>query len=208
MRKRNASRTQVPRRGIGAFAAALGGLLLLSSLYLWLIGAGRHRLPGEAPVGGAFTLTREDGSVVTDRDFRGSYLLIYFGYTSCKDVCPATLGNIAAALDRLGGAASDVRAVFITVDPERDTAPVVRRYLSAFSPLLVGLTGTAADVRHVAGAYRVTVSVRAAGGGADRYEVDHSAVIFLMGPDGAFRTAISADASPAAIAATVMRTMR
>ena len=100
---------------------------------------------GAAPqIGGPFALVDGDGKTVTDQDFRGKYMLIYFGYTHCPDACPTALNDIALALDKLGEGRKRVQPIFITVDPERDTGPVVADYVKAFSPDIIGLTGTAA----------------------------------------------------------------
>jgi protein SCO1/2 len=135
-----------------------------------------------ADIGGPFALTDQDGARRTDRDFRGHYVLLYFGYSDCPDVCPATLGVMADALAKLGPRASRFRPVFVTVDPERDTPPVLKKYLAAFGPNFVGLTGTLADIAKVAHEYRVYFAKHPLEGGS--YAVDHSSVIYLLGPDG------------------------
>jgi len=110
-----------------AFAANASFLLLLSAAYLWLLGGGRPP-PSVQPIDGPFALGQDDGRVVTDRDFRGRYMLIYFGYAHCADVCPITLSAVADALDILGNRASDLRPISITVDPKRDTPAIARAY--------------------------------------------------------------------------------
>ncbi len=187
--------------GTGVVAA----LLLLASAYLWLIGAGPGRPSQTAAIGGLFALVQGDGKPVTDRSFRGKYLLIYFGYTSCRDVCPITLNTMAAALDVLGEKASQVQPLFITVDPQRDTPPVVRKYASSFTPLLIGLTGTSNEVRKVGDEYRVSTITHHAGTDPASYVVDHSSVIYLVGPDGRYIAPIRADETSAALAITIAR---
>src|ERR1700732_1190496 len=108
---------------------------------------------GRGPVGGPFTLTDQTGKQRSDTEFRGKLMLVYFGYTFCPDVCPTDLMAITQALDALGPAAKDVQPVFITVDPERDTK-VMRDYIRAFHPSLIGLTGTPEEIRKVANSFK------------------------------------------------------
>jgi protein SCO1/2 len=148
-----------------------------------------------AEIGGPFTLQNGDGQTVTDRDLRGHYLLIYFGYTSCPDVCPTTLTQIANALDALGAKGRDVQPVFITVDPARDTPKVVHDYATAFSPRILGLTGTSGQIAKVAREYKVYYVAHTPADGKD-YSVDHSSVVYLMGPDGRFIAPLRTDSAP------------
>jgi len=145
-------------------------------------------LSGAALFGGPFTLVDQDGKTRTDADFRGRYLLVYFGYTFCPDLCPTELQTISAALDRLGDKAAKVQPLFITIDPERDTAPVLKEYVGHFRPGLVGLTGSAREIAAAAKAYRVYYAKVPAADGGDDYLMDHSGFVFLMGPDGRYLT--------------------
>ncbi|PWC36186.1 SCO family protein [Azospirillum sp. TSO35-2] len=139
------------------------------------------------PIGGPFTLTDNHGKTVTDADYRGKYLLIYFGYTYCPDVCPTELGVMTQALDLLGPQADKVQPLFITVDPDRDTVAHMNDYVGLFHPRLVGLTGTADQVREAARAYRVYYAkAPQKDAKPDEYLMDHSSFIYLMGPDGRF----------------------
>jgi protein SCO1/2 len=167
-----------------AFLSVAFGLLLLTAAYVWLLDPG-HAPAGAQPIGGPFALEQDDGRVVTQRDFRGQYLLIYFGYVHCADVCPMTMSAIADALDILGTQAADLRPVFITVDPQRDTPAIARAYALKFSPRILGLGGTEDQVNAVEKSYRVssTMMEPAAGNPAD-YAMNHTAALFLMGPDG------------------------
>lgn len=140
---------------------------------------------GTALVGGPFELTNQDGKRVTDADFRGRYMLVFFGYTYCPDVCPTTLQLMTQALEKLGPRAANIQPVFITIDPERDTPEVMKSYVSNFGAGLVGLTGSSEDIAKVARAYRVYFQ-KAQGGDAKTYLMDHSSIIYLMGPDGRF----------------------
>lgn len=158
-------------------------------------------------VGGPFDLVDGDGRAVADRDFRGKYMLIYFGYASCPDVCPTTLGAIADAMDRLGTQADKVQPIFITVDPKRDTPAVIKRYVALFSSRLVGLTGSEDAVARAAKAYKVYSAKHDAEPGSTDYAVDHSSILYVMGPDGRFLAPISASASAGEIATELERLM-
>jgi protein SCO1/2 len=186
------------RVSFAKLAGLVAGLLLLASGYLWVIDAG---MPSRtASIGGPFKLVQGDGRQVTDQSFRGKYLLIYFGYTSCRDVCPITLASMATALDDLGETASKVQPLFITVDPDRDTPSVVQRYASLFTPKLVGLTGLPNEIRKVADEYRVSSVIHHGGTDPAHYVVDHSSVIYLVGPDGRYIAPIRADEPGAGMA--------
>jgi len=138
---------------------------------------------GKPKIGGAFTLVDQDGKTVTDADFRGQYLLVYFGYTFCPDVCPTSLSVIADAMDLIGDKADRVTPIFITVDPKRDTPEQMKMYVEYFHPKLVGLTGSEDQVAAAAKAYKVYY---AKVGDGDEYLMDHSSITYLMGPDGDF----------------------
>jgi protein SCO1 len=134
--------------------------LLCAVLITILVGvAAAHRFTGEevatSPLGinGHFTLVTPDGSTVTDQSFRGKWLVIYFGYTFCPDLCPTALSDISVALQQLGPMADKVQPLFITVDPERDTPQVVADYVKSFDPRLIGLRGTPEQTAAVAAAY-------------------------------------------------------
>lgn len=194
-------------RRFGLILAAACVALVLAAAAV-LLPSGRH--PGgtgaasDPPAtGGPFTLVDGNGKQVTDRDLRGKYLLVYFGYTFCPDVCPTTLNEISAAVDRLGPKAERVQPVFITVDPRRDTPDTVKRYTEQFSPRILGLTGTPEQVAAVSREYRVYAAVHRTGDGPDDYTGDHSSVLYLMGPDGRFITRVPADKTGAEIAAAL-----
>ena len=141
---------------------------------------------GHAAIGGPFTLTDHHGRTVTEKSFAGRFMLIYFGYTYCPDVCPTALGVTSVALDGLAPAErAKLVPVFITVDPERDTAAVMKDYVTAFAPDMVGLMGTPEQTTAAKKAFKVYAE-KAKGGDGENYTVDHSSILYLMGPDGRF----------------------
>lgn len=148
-----------------------------------------------------FTMTRAtDGKTVTAADFRGEIPLLYFGYTSCPDVCPLTLANVAKVLKRLGPDAKPVRLLFVTVDPNRDTLPVLKQYTAAFGPQFVGLRGTADQLMALARRFRIAYSVTVKG---SDYEVSHSSALYAFDRTGAARLLIpSLATNPPDIAGT------
>lgn len=176
----------MPRRPILLFAAtllliaaAIGGYALMNRA---APGGGGT---GVALVGGPFTLLDQDGRRVTEKDFLGKYMLVFFGYTYCPDVCPTELQVMTAALDQMGAEAQRIQPVFVSIDPDRDTPSVLKAYVGNFGDRLVGLTGTPEEVAAMAKAYRVYYA-RAGGGSGKDYLMDHSSIIYLMGPDGRF----------------------
>ena len=190
-----------------ALLPALALVLVLAvgaGVWLYLVRDPAEQVGG---IGGPFSLQDGAGRVVTDRDLHGHYLLVYFGYTFCPDVCPTTLTAIAGALDRLGTRADAVQPVFITVDPERDTPKVLRDYAAAFSPRILALSGSAAEIGKVAGEYRVYYARHAAPGGGADYTVDHSSIIYLMGTDGRFIAPIPAGETAKEMADDIARHM-
>ena len=142
-------------------------------------------------IGGHFALSTPDGRRVTDTTFRGKWLLVYFGYTSCPDVCPTTLSAMALALDKLGPLANKIQPVFITVDPERDTAEIVGEYVKDFDPRFVGLVGSPQEIGTAAEQFHVYYRVRQLGN--NEYVVDHSSFIYLIDPNGAFVRLLTGD---------------
>ena len=166
-------------------AALAGGVLWYQSEQVPQLG--RVVSTGQLEVGGSFRLTDQNGQTRSDTDFRGKYMLIYFGYSFCPDVCPTTLAVMSEALSKMGPDAKRIVPVFITTDPERDTPKVLKDYMDAFGPEFVGLTGSVADIRAVEKKFRVyakkqpleSQNAKPAG-----YGVDHSNVLYRVGPDG------------------------
>jgi protein SCO1/2 len=180
---------QNPAVRIIAFAALLLAVAVVVLAYtpwgqsLWQGKISREM--GAAAIGGPFKLTDQNGKPRSDADFRGQYTLVFFGYTNCPDVCPTTMQTLTDAMTDLGPKADKVTPVFITVDPERDTAKALKDYAANFTPRLVMLTGSPADIAAVAKEYRVYY---AKAGEGPNYAMDHTALIYLMGPDGTYVT--------------------
>ena len=141
---------------------------------------------GKALIGGPFRLTDSGGNEVTEKDFAGRPMLVYFGFTNCPDICPSGLQIISAALDKLGPAGKDLVPIFVTLDPERDTPEVMGAYVKSFHPRIVGLTGTQDEIAAVAKAYRVYYARVADAGSAGNYSIDHSGFMYLMDRSGQF----------------------
>ncbi len=161
--------------------------------------SGTVKSSGDGRIGGKFSMIDHRGRQVTERDFHGKFMLIFFGYTFCPDICPTELQTMSEVLDALGRDAEKVRPVFATIDPERDTAPVLADYLSNFHARFIGLTGTkgqVADTARTFGVYYARVKSRNAPDrnpdGEKEYLMNHSAFIFLMDGDGRFRAAFRA----------------
>lgn len=159
-----------------------------------------EQAPAGPSIGGPFSLIDQNGRTVTDKDFRGRVMLIYFGYTFCPDVCPTTLGNVAQAYDMLSPQEqAQVVPMFITVDPERDTVDQIAQYVDAFSPAFVGLTGSPDQIEPVLKSFRVYA--RKVESQDANYSVDHSSILYVMGKDGKYASHFTGEASPKDIAA-------
>ena len=133
-----------------------------------------------------FELVDQTGRAVHDEDFPGKWQLVFFGFTSCPDVCPTTLGTVTAALKKLGPAAQKLQPLLITVDPERDTPSVLKDYLTPFDPRILGLTGTPEQIQAASRSFRVYASKQPLEG--NNYTMDHSSFIYLMDPKGEYVT--------------------
>jgi protein SCO1/2 len=179
-----------------AIAAVIGGLLWHAADQV--PGLGRNVESGAAAVGGPFRLVDGEGRTRTDKDFHGRFLLVYFGYTRCPDVCPTTLAVMGDALDKLAATRGRIVPIFVTLDPDRDTPQVMKAYVKAFGVDFVGLTGKARDIAKMARAYRVSYAKHPLPGGG--YSVDHTSIIYLMGPNGRFATYYDETIGPDALA--------
>ncbi|PWS36047.1 SCO family protein [Falsiroseomonas bella] len=169
--------------------------------------AGGVQLPQGMVLGGPFRLTDHTGRTVTEADFAGRFLLVYFGFTYCPDVCPTELGIVAAAMDELGEQAARVTPVLITIDPERDTPAALADYVSRFHPAMVGLTGSPEQIAAAARAYRVFYA-KVQRPDMTEYTMDHSSFIYLVGPDGRVRALFRPQTAPEAIAEAVRGQLR
>ena len=165
-----------------------------------------HRPSGEesAPpmLGGPFELVDHTGRRVTDADYRGKAMLVFFGYTYCPDVCPTTLMTVAEALRRLGRDADRIAPLFVSVDPGRDTPARLAEYVAAFDARIVGLTGSPAQIARAAHAYRAYYAKHERAGSGD-YLVDHSAFLYVMDRAGRFVTHLRHTDSPETVAAAL-----
>jgi len=181
---------------VALVAIAIAASGLLGYLIVEMFRGGENgAVIGQAQVGGPFELVDGEGRPVTDEDFRGDYMLVYFGFTYCPDVCPTELQNMSRALEVLGDEAEAVRPVFITVDPERDTPEVMESYVENFHPRMVGLTGSPEQIEKAAKAYRVYYK-KAESESASEYLMDHTSIVYLMGPEGEFLRHFSYGTSP------------
>ncbi|HEY8129010.1 MAG TPA: SCO family protein [Hyphomicrobium sp.] len=151
---------------------------------------GQTQVTGKPSVGGPFSLVDQTGKRVTDKDFVGKYMLVFFGYTNCPDICPAGLQVMSAALDKLGHRADDIVPILITLDPAEDTPEKLATYVKSFHPRLIGLTGSESDIAATAKAYRVFYQKVPDDKDPSRYSIDHSAIFYLMGKDGTLITPI------------------
>jgi protein SCO1 len=167
------------------FAAFLSGLVLFFGAILLITGRAPSPIgSASAAVGGPFHLEDQYGKAVTDQDMKGRPFLVFFGFTHCPDICPTTLFDMSQVLRKLGPDADRTGALFITVDPERDTPAVMKDYLSNFDPHLLGLTGDQASIDAAIKAYRVYAKKVPLKDGD--YTMDHTAVVYLMDKNGEF----------------------
>jgi protein SCO1 len=181
-----------------ATIAATTGLILSVVALVLLIR--EPAATGAAAIGGPFALVDQDGHPVTEAALQGEPTLVFFGYTHCPDVCPTTLNDLSAMLTALGPD-KKAQALFITVDPERDTPAVLKDYLSSFDPRIRALTGTPEAIASVEKSYRVYAKKVPTGGGD--YSMDHTAVVYLMNKDGRFVSGFNTSQPPKAAAAEV-----
>lgn len=160
-------------------AAAIGA-------YAWMSVPQGPGGSGEALVGGPFTMLNQRGETVTEKSFAGKPMLVFFGYTYCPDVCPTELQVMAEALRQLGEKGSDIQPIFVSIDPARDTPETLASYVSAFGSQFTGLTGTPEQVQVISAAYRVYAAKVENKDDPAGYLMDHTSIIYLMGPDGKY----------------------
>lgn len=180
---------------VGAVALAAAAILTFSPV--------RQGQSATSSVGGPFTLTTAEGKPLTDADLRGAPFLVFFGFTHCPDICPTKLFEISETLRAAGTKGEKLRALFISVDPERDTPEVLKSYLGSFDPRIVGLTGDRAAVEATIKAYRA-YSKKVPLKESD-YTMDHTALVYLMDKKGGFVGAFNIERPPAESAAEWLR---
>jgi protein SCO1 len=186
------------------FSAFVAGLLLCFSVVLLVADRGGAPIvAAPSTVGGPFRLTDQNGKTITDGDLKGRPFLVFFGFTHCPDVCPTALFEISEIFDKLGPDAEKVNALFITVDPERDTPQALKDYLSSFNPRLIGVGGDAEALASVAKAYRVYYKKVPLKDGD--YTMDHTAIVYLMDKTGRFVAPFSLKRTPQEAAADLKR---
>ena len=183
---------------------AIASLALVASL---MVAPAHLQAAKSVTIGGPWTLIANDGTTVTNRTYLGKWLLVFFGYTSCPNTCPATLHEVSIALEKLGPEAAQVQPLFITVDPEHDTAGVVNEYVSSFDQRIVGLTGDTKQIAAAAKEYGVYYVVRTAGAANEPRIIDHSSYIYSMDPRGTFVRGFDANTSGEHIANTLRELM-
>lgn len=173
---------------VGLLLGGTAAVLIFPEARDKLLSPSGSTISGKALIGGPFALTDQSGKKVTDKDFRGRYMLVFFGFTNCPDICPAGLQLISAALDKVGPKAANITPVFISVDPERDSPEKLATYVKNFSDRIVGLTGTPEEIAAVAKAYRVFYEKTPNESAPADYGMNHTSIIYLMGPDGEYVT--------------------
>jgi protein SCO1/2 len=187
-------------------SAFLAGLVIFLGVFLFATGQlATVGGPGPSAIGGPFTLIDQDGKPITDQDMKGRPFLVFFGYTHCPDICPTTLFDVSELMRALGKDADRAAALFITVDPERDTPAVIKDYLSSFDPHLRGATGDQKAIDTAEKAYRVYAKKVPADHGD--YSVDHTALVYLMDKQGRFVAPFSLKRRPEEAAADLRRYM-
>lgn len=185
---------------LGAF---ITGLVLFSAVVFIITGRTPAPIAAPSAVGGPFQLVDQTGKAITDKDLKGYPTLVFFGFTNCPDVCPTTLFEVSEIMRSLGKDADRVKALFVTVDPERDTPEKMKDYLSSFDPHLIGVTGDTAAITAMGKAYRVyfkKVPLDAGG-----YTMDHTAIVYLMDKDGRFVAPFNMKRRPEEAAADLRR---
>ena len=201
------TRNRLIRIAVFAFAG-LGLAALIAAIQVQSVPVAEKPLAPVAgsSVGGPFTLIDHTGKTVTEKDFAGQYLLIYFGFTYCPAICPTELQKMNQALKQIGSAADRVQPLFITIDPERDTQTVMKSYVGQFHPRLIGLTGTIGQINEALKAWRVYAR-KVKDPAMSEYTMDHSSYIYFMSPEGQLLGLYGTDSTPAAIAAGIQRAL-
>ncbi len=193
------------RRLILPLVVFLAGALVLAAAAIITFAPGRQGQSGTgtASVGGPFSLTTQEGRTLTDKDLRGAPFLVFFGFTHCPDICPTKLFEISEVLRAAGPKGEKLRALFVTVDPERDTPEIMKSYLGSFDPRIVGLSGDRPAIDAMIKAYRAYARKVPLQG--DDYTMDHTALVYLMAKDGGFIGAFNIEQTPAQAAQEWLR---
>jgi cytochrome oxidase Cu insertion factor (SCO1/SenC/PrrC family) len=181
----------------------IAGLLLATSLALGvtsLLLRPSSTGSGVADIGGPFTMLNHRGETVTEKMLLGHRTLLFFGFTYCPDICPTELQVMMAAIESLGEDGKSIVPVFVSIDPERDTVDVIKSYVENFGPRLIGLTGSAEQIANMAKAYRVYYARKENKDRPQDYQMDHSSILYLMGPDGKFLKHFTYSTDPKALA--------
>ena len=188
-------------------AAFLTGLVIFLGVFLFATGnlGGGSGAPGASAIGGPFQLIDQDGKPITDADLKGRPFLVFFGYTHCPDVCPATLFEVSELMRALGKDADRAGALFVTVDPERDTPAALKDYLASFDPRVRAATGNRAAIDAAERAYRVYAKKVPSDKDKDDYSMDHTALVYLMDKQGRFVAPFSLKRTPAEAAAELRK---
>jgi protein SCO1/2 len=184
-------------------ASFITGLVLFSTVVFIITGRTPAPIAGPSAIGGAFQLVDQNGKSITDKDLKGHPTLIFFGFTHCPDICPTTLFEVSEIMRELGKDADRVKALFVTVDPERDTPEKLKDYLSSFDPHLTGVTGDMASIAAMGKAYRVYFKKVPLDGGG--YTMDHTALVYLMDKEGRFVAPFNMKRRPEEAAADLRR---
>lgn len=199
------------RYSLIAIAAAAGVVAAVAAWHLTPMPGGGEQASTQAPVkiGGPFEMTAHTGENVTERSFDGKLRLVFFGYTFCPDVCPTTLNSVALTLDELGDDAARVQALFITVDPARDTPEVLAEYTAAFHPGILGLSGSPEQTAAIAKSYKAYFAkVEDSDNDPEAYLMDHTVYIYLMDRDGEFLALFSYPSDPQDMASEIVKYLK
>ena len=187
------------RLALPLLALAIGIVALGTAVYLTVLPRGGSTVS----IGGPFSLTAGDGRTVTDRDLRGAPYLVFFGFTHCPDVCPTKLFQLSETFRAMGDKGKTVRALFVTVDPERDTPEIMKSYVSSFDEHIVGLTGSREAIDKVVRDFRAYAKKVPTKDGD--YTMEHTSLVYLMGKDGQFIGAFNLERPPEEAAKDLLR---
>lgn len=195
-------------QGTGGESLNRGAFKILAAVLAVMLASSQQRMPAATvTIGGAFTLAAPDGSTVSDATYRGKWLLVFFGYTFCPNVCPTTLLEIAQALQRLGPDARELQPLFISIDPDHDTPDVMAAFTRSFDARIIGLTGSPAQIANVAKEYGAYYVRHQTGSGPSDYLMDHSTYLYLMDPNGQFVRGFDSDTPGSVMADKIRETM-